>query len=340
MKPIPLLRVSAALSFAASLADAGAPVEALWRKAGLPARALFEPERLVPFVLALRFMEGAAAMLDEPDLGLRIAGRTGLVAAGRFGAAIRRAPTLYAALETACELVGTHNSAAQFWLVEDGMNVRFCRRFRDHGNVFRQADLLTLGIMVKLVRSVAGAAWRPRRVEMQSAAPYDGGTHDILSDADVEVGRPVTSIILPRAMLSRPLPALDRAHAASGVDSGAPVPEQPNDFLSSLEVIIGGMLESGRSDVGTAARAAGWSMRTFQRRLAESHVSYSQILDRVRLRIATQLLEEGGVKVIEIALLLGYSDPAHFTRAFRRWTSLTPLEYRQLHRAAAPRRPG
>ena len=103
----------------------------------------------------------------------------------------------------------------------------------------------------------------------------------------------------------------------------------PADFLPSLEVVIGTLLESGHADLVTAARVAGSSVRSFQRRLTELDASFSELVDRVRFRTAGQLLEDSGVKIIDIALALGYSDPAHFTRAFRRWTSLTPLEYRR-----------
>ena len=76
-------------------------------------------------------------------------------------------------------------------------------------------------------------------------------------------------------------------------------------------------------------------MRSLQRRLAELGVSYSEIVDRVRFRVASELLRDDGVKIIEIAFAAGYSDPAHFTRAFRRWTSLTPVEYRRAQRAGS-----
>src|SRR5205085_12419010 len=88
------------------------------------------------------------------------------------------------------------------------------------------------------------------------------------------------------------------------------------------------LLGWGRADVGNAAIAAGLGVRGLQRRLTGLDASYSRLVERVRFRTASRLLGDTGVKVLEIALALGYSDPAHFTRAFRRWASLTPLEYR------------
>jgi AraC-like DNA-binding protein len=330
MKPIPLIRASVAILFAELLGDAGVPVDHLWSQAGLSARTRFEPEALIPLRLAIDFMEESAARAGMPDLGIRVARKAGLATVGRFGVAIGRAPTLYRALETACELVAMHNSGARYWLVPEGAAVRFCRRFRDRQGDYRQGDLLTVALMIELVRVVAGPTWHPAQVELQSAAPLELDDADLLGDATVDVGRPATSITIPRALLSRPL--LQTALLLPPPRTASPPPgrAQPTDFVTSLEVIVATLLESGSADLATAARAAGSSVRSLQRRLTELGATYSELVDRVRFRIACSMLEDGGVKVVEIAFALGYSDPAHFTRAFRRWTSLTPLEYRQL----------
>ncbi len=64
-------------------------------------------------------------------------------------------------------------------------------------------------------------------------------------------------------------------------------------------------------------------------RLAESGHTYSSLLARARLAVARQMLLDGApTKVIDIALELGYTDPAHFTNAFRRWVGVSPTAYR------------
>ena len=57
-------------------------------------------------------------------------------------------------------------------------------------------------------------------------------------------------------------------------------------------------------------------------------MTYEQLLGEARLRVARELLAAPDIRIAEIALELGYRDPANFTRAFKRWTGLAPFEYR------------
>lgn len=338
-KPIPLIRAAVGLSAVELLRELGVPAERFWDRAGLAHTASLAPHGLVPLHAILRFFETAALGEALPDLGLRLASRSGLAGVGAFGTAIAQAPTLNAALDVARYGVTGHNSGAQYWTVLEGEDVRLCRRFRSTDQSFRQADLLTIALMVGLVRGVAGPGWCPTRIELQSSGPSLRDTLGPLADATVEVERPFSSITFPRAFLSRAMPraGATSAMSLSAADWRASAP--PADFLASLEVVVGSLLESGRLDVGSAATAAGSSVRSLQRRLTELGVSYSAVVERVRFRLASELLCDARVKIIEIAIATGYSDPAHFTRAFRRWTAQTPLEYRrqQLSGAAARR---
>jgi len=71
------------------------------------------------------------------------------------------------------------------------------------------------------------------------------------------------------------------------------------------------------------------SVRTLKRRLAEHDTSYSALLDEARRDRATHLLRAGELGVDEIGARLGYSDPANFARAFRRWTGISPRAFRK-----------
>jgi AraC-like DNA-binding protein len=79
----------------------------------------------------------------------------------------------------------------------------------------------------------------------------------------------------------------------------------------------------------TVARQMGMSLRSFLRRLHGEGVTYQDVLDGVRRDLAEALLRDGGIKLTELAFLLGFSEVSAFYRAFRRWTGSTPGEYRQ-----------
>ncbi len=66
-----------------------------------------------------------------------------------------------------------------------------------------------------------------------------------------------------------------------------------------------------------------------QPRLAKVGLSYRALVDQARFEASLPLLSEAGMKLTDIAYDLGYADPAHFTRAFRRWAGVTPGEFRR-----------
>ena len=71
------------------------------------------------------------------------------------------------------------------------------------------------------------------------------------------------------------------------------------------------------------------STRTLQRRLADEGLSYRDLLDELRYETALDLLQDPENTITEVANLLGYSDPSHFSRAFRRMAGVSPGEYQK-----------
>jgi AraC-like DNA-binding protein len=70
------------------------------------------------------------------------------------------------------------------------------------------------------------------------------------------------------------------------------------------------------------------SPRTLQRRLAAERQSYQQVLDGWRKDAARRHLAASALSIGEIAWLLGFSEPAPFHRAFKRWFGTTPQAFR------------
>jgi AraC-like DNA-binding protein len=80
--------------------------------------------------------------------------------------------------------------------------------------------------------------------------------------------------------------------------------------------------------IRTTAEFIGLSVRTLQRRLAHAGASHHRLVAQARFATAAAVLERTDAKILELALDLGYSDHANFTRAFRRWAGCAPREYR------------
>lgn len=69
------------------------------------------------------------------------------------------------------------------------------------------------------------------------------------------------------------------------------------------------------------------SPRTLQRKLAKENINFSDILDKIRCDISINKLVEENIRIDSLAELLGYTDSAAFSKAFKRWTGSPPLQY-------------
>ena len=85
---------------------------------------------------------------------------------------------------------------------------------------------------------------------------------------------------------------------------------------------------SGQPSLGVSAQKLRMSPRTLQRRLSEHRLTFTKLADETRFLMARKLIIEHK-KMSDIASELGYSDAGSFTRAFERWTGMSPLKYRK-----------
>jgi AraC-like DNA-binding protein len=101
------------------------------------------------------------------------------------------------------------------------------------------------------------------------------------------------------------------------------------DFGAHVREVVARLLAEGAPDIRAVASALSTSARTLQRRLRGAGLTYAGLVQKVRCEAASHLLAKSGQTVGDVARMLGYSDPAHFARAFQRWTGLTPREFRR-----------
>jgi AraC-like DNA-binding protein len=107
-----------------------------------------------------------------------------------------------------------------------------------------------------------------------------------------------------------------------------------------VQKALAGDLSAGSTRIDACARQLAMSGRTLQRRLAGEGLSFQQLVDAARKQAAGRYLAEPTLATSEIAYLVGYSEPAAFHRAFRRWYGTTPETFRKTGLRRDRQRPG
>ncbi|MFO1434654.1 MAG: AraC family transcriptional regulator ligand-binding domain-containing protein [Candidatus Competibacteraceae bacterium] len=330
MRPIPLVRVNAILPCLTFLKEIGAPVQRLMTAAKLSPVACDQPEKLILLHQGFHFLERAACSQGILSLGLYAGQRVRIEDLGTFGRLICSALTLYEAITMTSRLLAAHNTGARIWLNVQGEQAQLCHQFAagiERGR--QQADHYCLMQLLQFVRLVAGAAWRPREVHFETAPLPGLDRIEPLADARLAFNQKATVLFFPRKLLSLPLEKrIKQPVALPDAETHLWASAPAGDFLGSVRQVLGLLLMEGYPAIGLAAEVAGVSIRTFQRWLAAANLTYSRLIEQVRFERALRLLAEPDISLIEIAFDLGYTDPTNFSRAFRRWTGISPRRFR------------
>lgn len=334
---IPMVRASAFAPFVIYLNEIAPSAGEASLLLKLSPTVVEDPDALVPLEPALDLVAWYAKELKCADLGLRVGNSWHVDNLGTYGMLILRAKKLSEALETACLMFPKMNSGASL-NIEPTMGGVWFRHLLigEDRPGSAQGHLFTLTLLVDLVRVAAGRTWQPTRARLPgkalAAVPADSPLRPILEEASCNEA----AILIESTLLNLPIHGLN----GNGHGNGNGVAERldrfeatapSRQFLRSLEQCLVPLMKGGRVSLDHVAAVSTLSTRTLQRRLDEEGLSFSEVLDRTRAAEARRLLAERDLKVIEIAYELGYAEPASFTRAFTRWTGLSPSEYRERH---------
>jgi len=89
------------------------------------------------------------------------------------------------------------------------------------------------------------------------------------------------------------------------------------------------MLPSGKTDQDTVAQRLYRSTSTLQRQLGAEGTNYRSVLESTRRDLAEQYLQDSEYTQAQIAFMVGFSDQSNFSRAFKRWTGMSPGDYQK-----------
>jgi len=100
-------------------------------------------------------------------------------------------------------------------------------------------------------------------------------------------------------------------------------------LIDQIRAIIGVELRHGDTSLDRVAERLDTSGRTLQRKLRDHGTSHQELLDQMRRDLAMRYLAEPHMAICEVAYLLGFSESSALHRAFKRWTGMTPNEFRR-----------
>ena len=99
-------------------------------------------------------------------------------------------------------------------------------------------------------------------------------------------------------------------------------------YSDKVKGLIAESIGKGQADVDHVAEQLNTSRQTLYRKLKLEGVSFQGLLEEVRFTTAKEQLKEDKCSLSEIAFSLGFSDLSAFSRAFKRWSGVTPKEFR------------
>lgn len=187
--------------------------------------------------------------------------------------------------------------------------------------------------MLLMARMATGKEITPLYVSLRHPLPHDPAKYRAAFRCDVQFGAErdrmtlaASDLALPHLEPSRTLERMAELYADTML-AALPTHAGP---LGAIRAALRERLPKGDVSLSELAPALGVSRRTLQRRLEQAGTNLRTLVDEERKQLALGYIKRKRLSLSDIALLLGFSELSAFTRAFTRWTDVTPSEYRRV----------
>lgn len=315
------------------LQERGINTDALFEQSGLPFRV--DSLRESGVEVAVDALENlfalAIAKSQDPCLGFYLGTRMPITTHGILGYAAMSGQNLRQSIQTIVRYLKTVNQLLRLSLIETNdrayiqLDDNFC--FRQSRPFFHEVFASAIQCMFGVL---TGNQFRYDWLGFAYPQPAHADRYEALFDCDIAFDATETRLGFAASLLDLPLVFADKnAHAMAAAQCEQKL--QTINADEELAVRIRTLLLQGKGNYPTADEIAlkfNMTQRTLRRHLAREATSFSDILGEVRHQHALEYIQNRQLKLCEIAYLLGYSDPNNFGRAFKKWTRLTPAEYR------------
>ncbi len=326
----------------ALMVELGARIEPALDGTGIARAAFDDPEHRISYREGSHVLARCAELAACPHLGLLLGARGDHRDLGVPGLWMANAATLGAALSGYVTMQAANSRGATVYLHRSGEHFVFGYGIYEPLAI-AQAQIypLAVAMMVNVGQVLTGNAAPPVEVLLPIREPDNASLYRTLLCGTVRFNQLEAGVVLRRAALEAPIlqsvPGVQerlRAQIASQLS--------PADWTWTEQVrrAIRPLILSGSPTTADMAEIFGVTARTLARRLAQEGTTFQALLDRVRDSMARELLVVTDLSAGEIADALCYAQQSSFTAAFRRWSGVTPSEWRHImqkrRQAAAP----
>jgi AraC-like DNA-binding protein len=310
---------------------AGLDSAALCREAGLDPLLMDDPNARYRVSDTTRLWQLAVQATGDPAIGLRVSRFVSPTTFHALGYALVASGSLREVFERIVRYHPVVSDALQLDLQRAGDRYKF--RFRVPEGCPPPADEALdafAAIYVRTCRNRLGRSYAPLAVYLQRAQPADPQPWQ-------EVFRAPIFFAAQDNMLEFASVDFD-----SHLDDGNPELAQHNETVLNrtleqlqpltwerrVRTAIEAQLPEGEPSAERIAQALHVSLRSLQRHLADEGCRYDLLLNQCRENLALRHLRDPRNSLSEVAYLLGFADTSSFSRAFRRWTGMSPSQYR------------
>jgi AraC-like DNA-binding protein len=307
----------------------GVPEESMLRGVGLTEKTLRDPAARVSLDQCAELVTRAHALTGEPSLALYMGMQMRLSSHGFLGFAAMTAGTIREAIELAVRFASTRTTAIALSFHVEGDTASLVIEERASLGTLREFAVLAL--IVEVWQAGNALTGKPLGGSAECAFPAPAWIAKVaMLGGLVRFDAPSNRLVFAASLLELPLKTADpvamqlareqcERQLAALVDAG---------FPGRVRAAIVGDHPGFRA-LPDVAKRLHVSTRTLKRRLAACGTTFSALLDDERRQRALLLLEDRGLAIGEIATRLGYTELPNFTRAFKRWTGVTPAAFRE-----------
>ncbi|WP_233270288.1 helix-turn-helix transcriptional regulator [Chachezhania sediminis] len=335
MAEVAIVRAAHLQVYIDELREIGVPVEKAWARSRLPGKALEEPDTYVSFAHCLEWLGSCSRDVELMEFGFRSARRESLASLGApVHRAILAAPTGIARLQALTRYAALEDNVLSLRMQAEGDRIRVISTMAGFtaDPSIAIGEWIDLHALISIIRSVAGPRWCPKEMTFVSRHRLPPAVQEAFPNTHFRMGQPCTSILVDGDVLARRGVSCGGDVAARSVLAADTLPEEDPfrwNTVAALRAVIRPYLADGYPSLPQMAETFRMSERTLQRRIRECGQSYSEIVQDARFDLAREMLVDRSVRIIDIAMAVGYENPQHFARAFRRHSGVSPTLFRK-----------